>query len=93
MDASHPTAAFETAPKKSVDYALMEKTELASVVPASFGWSDVGNWASVWEASPHDEKGNVANIAIYDVRDKNGVLHVVDRMLEPNGPARAVASN
>jgi uncharacterized surface protein with fasciclin (FAS1) repeats len=40
-----------------------------------------------------DEKGNVANIAIYDVRDKNGVLHVVDHMLEPNGPARAVASN
>jgi uncharacterized surface protein with fasciclin (FAS1) repeats len=40
-----------------------------------------------------DEKGNVANIAIYDVRDKNGIIHVVDRMLEPNGPARAVASN
>jgi uncharacterized surface protein with fasciclin (FAS1) repeats len=40
-----------------------------------------------------DEKGNVANIAIYDVRDKNGIMHVVDRVLEPNGQARAVASN
>jgi uncharacterized surface protein with fasciclin (FAS1) repeats len=40
-----------------------------------------------------DEKGNVADIAIYDVRDKNGVIHVVDHMLEPNGPTRAVASN
>jgi uncharacterized surface protein with fasciclin (FAS1) repeats len=40
-----------------------------------------------------DEKGNVANISIYDVRDKNGIIHVVDRMLEPSGPARAVASN
>ena len=40
-----------------------------------------------------DERGNVANIAIYDVRDKNGIIHVVDRMLEPNGSARAVASN
>lgn len=40
-----------------------------------------------------DEKGNVANIAIYDVRDRNGIIHVVDRMLEPNGQARAVASN
>jgi len=40
-----------------------------------------------------DEKGNVANIAIYDVRDKNGIIHVVDRVLEPNGQARAVASN
>lgn len=54
-------AAFESAPKKSVDYALMEKTTLASVVPASFGWSDVGNWSSVWEASPRDDKGNVAS--------------------------------
>lgn len=40
-----------------------------------------------------DEKGNVANIAIYDVRDRNGIIHVVDRMLEPNNQARAVASN
>ena len=39
-----------------------------------------------------DEKGNVANISIYDVRDKNGIVHVVDRMLDPAGPARQVAS-
>ena len=32
-----------------------------------------------------DEKGNTADIAIYDVRDKNGIIHVVDRMLEPGG--------
>jgi uncharacterized surface protein with fasciclin (FAS1) repeats len=40
-----------------------------------------------------DEKGNIADIAIYDVRDKNGIIHVVDHTLEPGGPARAVASN
>jgi uncharacterized surface protein with fasciclin (FAS1) repeats len=40
-----------------------------------------------------DEKGNTANIAVYDVRDKNGIVHVVDRTLEPGGPARQVASN
>jgi uncharacterized surface protein with fasciclin (FAS1) repeats len=40
-----------------------------------------------------DEKGNTANIAIYDVHDKNGIVHVVDRSLEPGGPARQVASN
>jgi uncharacterized surface protein with fasciclin (FAS1) repeats len=40
-----------------------------------------------------DERGNIANIAIYDVRDKNGVVHVVDHTLEPGGPARQVASN
>ncbi len=40
-----------------------------------------------------DEKGNTANIAIYDVRDKNGIIHVVDRALEPSGAARQIAAN
>jgi uncharacterized surface protein with fasciclin (FAS1) repeats len=40
-----------------------------------------------------DERGNIANISIYDVRDKNGIVHVVDHMLEPGGPTRQVASN
>jgi uncharacterized surface protein with fasciclin (FAS1) repeats len=39
-----------------------------------------------------DERGNTADIAIYDVHDKNGVVHVVDRVLEPGGPARQVAA-
>jgi uncharacterized surface protein with fasciclin (FAS1) repeats len=39
-----------------------------------------------------DERGNTADIAIYDVRDKNGIVHVVDRTLEPGGPARQVAA-
>jgi uncharacterized surface protein with fasciclin (FAS1) repeats len=38
-----------------------------------------------------DEEGNTADIAIYDVYDKNGVLHVVDRMLEPGAPRPQVA--
>jgi uncharacterized surface protein with fasciclin (FAS1) repeats len=40
-----------------------------------------------------DERGNSADIAIYDVRDKNGIVHVVDRVLEPAGPPREIASN
>ena len=40
-----------------------------------------------------DERGSIANIAIYDVRDKNGIMHVVDHTLEPGGPSRQVASN
>ena len=40
-----------------------------------------------------DTRGNIADIAIYDVRDKNGIVHVVDRALEPGGPTRQVASN
>ncbi len=40
-----------------------------------------------------DERGNMANIAVYDVRDKNGIVHVVDHTLEPGGPSRQVAAN
>jgi len=40
-----------------------------------------------------DEVGNSADIAIYDVHDKNGIVHVVDRVLEPGGPPHAIASN
>jgi mannose-1-phosphate guanylyltransferase/mannose-6-phosphate isomerase len=44
----------------SVDYAVMEKTKRAAVVPVSYGWSDVGSWNAVWELSAHDEAGNAA---------------------------------
>lgn len=40
-----------------------------------------------------DEKGQTANIAIYDVRDKNGIVHVVDHLIAPSGPARQMAAN
>ncbi len=50
--------AFSRAPKISIDYALMERTDKAAVVPADIGWSDVGNWGAVWELSDHDENGN-----------------------------------
>jgi mannose-1-phosphate guanylyltransferase/mannose-6-phosphate isomerase len=49
---------FGRAPKISIDYAVMERTEKAAVVPADIGWSDVGNWAAVWELSDRDESGN-----------------------------------
>jgi mannose-1-phosphate guanylyltransferase/mannose-6-phosphate isomerase len=46
------------APKKSIDYAVMELTDKAAVVPADIGWSDVGTWAAVYELSPRDQSGN-----------------------------------
>lgn len=49
---------FTQATKKSIDYAVMEKTRKAAVVPADIGWSDVGNWAAVWALSQRDGDGN-----------------------------------
>ena len=50
--------AFGKSPKKSIDYAVMERTQHAAVVPADIGWSDVGNWDAVWKLSARDERGN-----------------------------------
>jgi len=51
---------FEKALAISIDYAVMEKTVRASVVPVSCGWSDVGSWHAVWELSDKDAQGNAA---------------------------------
>ncbi|MGR1183686.1 mannose-1-phosphate guanylyltransferase/mannose-6-phosphate isomerase [Aeromonas veronii] len=51
--------AFLGCPSDSIDYAVMEKTADAIVVPMDAGWSDVGSWSSLWEISPKDAAGNV----------------------------------
>lgn len=51
---------FQTCPDDSIDYAVMEKTDKAAMVPLDAGWSDVGSWSSLWEtAETKDEQGNV----------------------------------
>jgi mannose-1-phosphate guanylyltransferase/mannose-6-phosphate isomerase len=52
--------AFGSAEAISIDYAVMEKTARAAVVPVSCGWSDVGSWHAVWELSDRDGEGNAA---------------------------------
>lgn len=51
--------AFLASPSNSIDYAVMEKTDRAVVVPISAGWSDVGAWSAIWNVSPRDTNGNV----------------------------------
>jgi mannose-1-phosphate guanylyltransferase/mannose-6-phosphate isomerase len=53
--------AFGSAKAISIDYAVMEKTSRAAVVPVSCGWSDVGSWHAVWELSDKDAQGNAAH--------------------------------
>src|SRR5271157_4131274 len=51
-------ASFTQAPKTSIDYAVMERTDKAAVLRADVGWSDVGEWSAVWRLSPRDPLGN-----------------------------------
>ena len=52
--------AFAQAQATSIDYAVMEHTDRAAVVPASFGWSDVGSWSALWGLSKPDQSGTVS---------------------------------
>ena len=59
--------AFSRAQAISIDYAIMEKTAHAAVVPVDCGWSDVGSWHAVWELSDKDGQGNAAQgIAVFE---------------------------
>ncbi len=51
--------AFGRAPSASIDYAVMEHTERAAVVPSDFGWSDVGSWSALWDITGKTQAGNV----------------------------------
>lgn len=54
-------SAFARSPSISIDYAVMEKTNRAAVLPIEVGWNDVGSWSSLWEIAPRDENGNYAD--------------------------------
>jgi mannose-1-phosphate guanylyltransferase/mannose-6-phosphate isomerase len=68
-------AAFTAAPKKSIDYAVMERTKRAAVLRGDFGWSDIGSWDAVWQANSHDAQGNavVGKAELIDTR--NSLVH------------------
>ena len=58
----HPDpAAFAEVESESVDYAVMENTARAAMVPAAMGWSDIGNWSALHEARPRDASGNAVS--------------------------------
>jgi mannose-1-phosphate guanylyltransferase len=58
----HPdAAAFARIEAESIDYAVMEETDHAAMVPVSMGWSDIGDWRALHGAHGPDDAGNVAN--------------------------------
>lgn len=50
---------FAASPSISVDYAVMEKTRAAAVLPLDIGWNDLGSWSALWDIAPRDSDGNV----------------------------------
>tara|TARA_R110001583_G_C5671425_1_gene411182 strand:- start:7468 stop:8868 length:1401 start_codon:yes stop_codon:yes gene_type:complete len=77
--------AFETCPADSIDYAVMEHTDKAVVVPLDAGWNDVGSWSSLWECAEQDDDSNVlqGDVMIDDVQ--NSYIHSEHRLVSVLG--------
>jgi mannose-1-phosphate guanylyltransferase/mannose-6-phosphate isomerase len=76
---------FESCPSDSIDYAVMEKTADAVVVPLDAGWSDVGSWASLHAASDADEAGNVSHGDVLVEDSTNCYLYSESRLVAAVG--------
>lgn len=77
--------AFEACPSNSIDYAIMEKTDKGVVVPLSCGWSDVGSWSTLWEASDKDDSGNVVNGDVMLHEASDSYIHSSSRLVTALG--------
>jgi mannose-1-phosphate guanylyltransferase/mannose-6-phosphate isomerase len=76
-----PVEAYAQAPKKSIDYAFMERTERAAVIPVDCGWSDVGSWSALWDVLDHDADGNSATGPVVFMDSCNNLAHAEDAIL------------
>jgi mannose-1-phosphate guanylyltransferase/mannose-6-phosphate isomerase len=66
---------FARSPNISIDYAVMEKTNKAVVVPIDVGWSDVGSWSSLWETAPRDDQHNAVEGDAILIDTENCLVH------------------
>ncbi|MEH6437238.1 mannose-1-phosphate guanylyltransferase/mannose-6-phosphate isomerase [Massilia sp. DD77] len=72
---------FSACPSDSIDYAVMEHTRDAAVVPADIGWNDVGSWSALWEVQPKDEQGNAQRGDVYLDGVKNSLVRAESRIV------------
>jgi len=78
-------AAFAACPSDSIDYAVMEKTANAAVMPLNVGWSDVGSWAALWEIGQRDEHQNLVQGDVLSVATERSYIHAEDRLVATIG--------
>ena len=72
---------FAASPSDSIDYAVMEKTDRAAVVPMSCGWSDIGSWSSLWAVAERDEDGNRHEGDVISVDTKGSLVRASERRM------------
>ena len=75
------TEAFTACPDDSIDYAVMENTQDAVVVPMDAGWNDIGSWSSLWEVSEKDDSGNATAGDVRLLETTNSFVWTDDKLI------------
>lgn len=82
LDFCRPASAdFLACPSDSIDYAVMQHTTQAAVVPADIGWSDVGSWDSLWQIATQNDNGNAIQGDVFAYDTKNSYLRAESRLV------------
>ena len=83
---------FLDCPSISIDFAVMEKTSDAVVVPMDIGWSDIGSWSSLWDASQKDTNGNVSSGDVMLFETSNSLVRADDKLVTTLGVKNLVVA-
>ncbi|PMH23619.1 mannose-1-phosphate guanylyltransferase/mannose-6-phosphate isomerase [Vibrio lentus] len=73
--------AFKNSPSDSIDYAVMEKTSHAAVIPMDVGWNDIGSWSAIWDVSDKDEHNNVIEGDVLTVDSQHNYIHAENKLV------------
>lgn len=76
---------FAACPKDSIDYAVMEKTDQAVVMPLTVGWNDVGSWSALWEVGERDGEGNITRGDVISVDSRDTYVDAATRLVATVG--------
>jgi mannose-1-phosphate guanylyltransferase len=79
------TDSFAACPDDSIDYAVMEKTGSAAVVPLDPGWSDIGSWSALWEIGEKDQNGNVTKGDVLVHKTNNSFIYADHKLVATVG--------
>jgi len=85
MDFCRPGSEFSLCPAESIDYAVMEVTSAAVILPLDCGWNDLGSWDSLWEVGEQDGNGNIASGDVITRDTHNSFIHADERLVTTIG--------
>jgi mannose-1-phosphate guanylyltransferase len=79
------SAIFSSSPDDSIDYAVMEKTSDAVMVPLNAGWSDIGSWSAIWDSGEKNEQGNMFKGDVLSENTSDSYVHATHRLVTTVG--------